>query len=179
MLSLQNYLGRDSKFQLSRYILPVLSFYLLPVLLFNLNLLPLPTPKKPHDNNLGKVTTETKNDIVTYCKPKNIDNFLVNDRNCSSGGNCNQRNEEILSCPPSPDKKELKYCCEYSKNKKTWTECCDALTYGIQQHTTSNITFIYVLVLSTIISILCCPCSPLFRNARQKIIQKLCRRNQK
>ena len=179
MLFLQNYFGRDSKFQLSRYILPVLSFYLLPVLLFNLNLLPLPIPRKPNDNNLSKVTTNTKNDIVTYCKPKRIDIVLDYNRNCSSGGNCNEMNEEIVSCPPSLDKKELKYCCEYSKNEKTWTECCDALTYGIQQHTTSNITFIYVLLLSTIISILCCPCSPLFRNARQKIFQKVCRRNPK
>ena len=170
MLFLQNYFGRDSKFQFGRYILPVLSFYLLPVLLFYLNLLPIPTPRIPHQPNLVKQTSETKNDVLTYCGPRGIENVSAKSQNCTSDGKCSLSNEKIISCPPS-----LKYCCEYSRNGKTWTECCIALTYGIQQHTTSNITFIYVLILSTIISLLCCPCSPLFRNVRQNVIQKVCR----
>ena len=178
MLFLQNYFNRDSKFQLSRYILPVLSFYLLPVLLFNLNLLPLPTPKKPNLSDISKTLAETKNSIVTQCKPKNVDEILAGVKNCTNGENCNLKND-YLTCPPSPDQANLKYCCEYSDKEKTWTECCDAFTYGIRQHTTSNITIIYFFILSLILSVMCCPCSPVFRNVRQKIFQKMCRRTKK
>ena len=176
MLFLQNYFNRDSKFQISRYVLPVLGFYLLPVLLFQLNLLPIPKmPRKGGSTHLN----ETSNIMtVTHCKPKNIQN-LESTGNCTNGADCSLTNKDYLTCPPSWDRTELKYCCEFSEKERTWTECCDALTYGIRQHTTSNITFIYFIILSQVLALICCPCSPLFRQFRQAIFQRVCGRTKK
>ena len=176
MLFLQDYFNRDSKFQISRYILPVLGFYLLPVLLFQLNLLPI--PKIPTKAGLPHLNKTLNTMAVTHCKPKNIDS-LVNTGNCTNGVNCNLTNKDYLTCPPSREQAELKYCCEVSEKGRTWTECCDALTYGIRQHTTSNITFIYAIILSQVLALICCPCSPLFRQFRQTVYQRVCRRTKK
>ena len=140
----------------------MLGFYLLPVLLFQLNLLPI--PKMPRKGGLTHLNETSNIMAVTHCKPKDIHNL---------------GNKDYLKCPPSWDRAELKYCCEFSEKERTWTECCDALTYGIRQHTTSNITFIYFIILSQVLALICCPCSPLFRQFRQAIFQRVGGRTKK
>ena len=159
----------EQKFQISRYIIPVLSFYLLPWVLMYLNLLPIP-PRITKSNNFN--ITATKG-TVTTCK-NDISQFEESGSINCTGKNCNM-NKEII-CPRSSDKPDMVYCCHHSKHGKTWVDCCDANTYGILHHTTSNVVLIYLIILSAIFALVCCPCSPMFRQFRQKLF-RVCRPN--
>ena len=156
--------NHEQKFDIRRYIIPVLSFYLLPWLLLYLNLLPIP-PRITKLNNYNITLTKNK---VTTCRI-DIQQLEESGSIKCTGKNCNVGKEII--CPRSSDKPDMVYCCQYSKRGQTWVDCCDANTYGILHHTTSNVMFIYLMILSAIFSIICCPCSPIFRQFRQKIFR--------
>ena len=162
--------NHEQKFDLRRYIIPVLSFYLLPWLLLYLNLLPIP-PSITTSNNHNITITTAK--VTTTCRIDMSHLDASSNINCK-GEDCKLRKE--IKCPRSSDKPDMVYCCQYSNQGQMWVDCCDANTYGILHHTTSNVIFIYIMIVSAILSVVCCPCSPMFRQFRQKII-RLCSSN--
>ena len=157
--------NHEQKFDIRRYIIPVLSFYLLPWLLLYLNLLPIP-PSITTSNNHNITITTAK--VTTTCRIDISQLEASSSINCT-GKDCNLRKE--IKCPGSSDKTDMVYCCQYSNQGQMWVECCDANTYGILHHTTSNVIVIYIVILSAIVSLVCCPCSPIFRHVRQKIFK--------
>ena len=159
---------RDKNFKLRNYIIPVLSIYILPMLLYYLNLLPIP----PNSLKLKKSNATNAINKVTTCRYNDLKLEDIGSTPCI-GSNCGDVQKDI-TCPRTEDpRSDMTYCCPYSRNGKTWIECCDANTYGMLHNTTSNVFVIYMIILSVLGSIACCPCSPLFRQFRQKILKKL------
>ena len=160
---LEQIFARDENFQIRRYILPVLGIYLLPWILLYLNLLPIP----PRVTGMNRINNTTKSKSTT-CSI-DITQFDTSDNIVCAGENCNAKKD--VTWPGDSYTSDMVYCCQYSRQGKTWVECCDENTYGIQHHTTSNVVFIYIIILSQIVCLVCCPCSPMFKQFRHRIFR--------
>ena len=157
--------ARDENFQIKKYIIPVLTIYLVPLFLFYLNLLPLPRSRSSY---LKSRTNETKDIPIveekrTICGNEPLYYKEANEKGCQ-GANCNS--SKSIECPRESDHPSKVFCCHHIRNDEFWFTCCDAEMYGVLNKTTSNVIFIFLLILSQILSLVLCPCSPVFRKFR-------------
>ena len=117
-------------------------------------------------SNMSITNIDQEKNKLTVC-PKNADQVMSPGSIDCKSSNCSMSLE--LSCPRESDPPEMRYCCQAMKFDNSWIECCDADTYGTIHLTTKNIIFIYLIILCPIFSIICCPCSPMFRKFRRKL----------